>query len=81
MDREKLNKALEKFSIGSSISDEELIALLKLFHRLEQDLGSLTHHLNHGFGLAFESVMRGARTLEGFKEARLQHAMEQRKQR
>lgn len=65
-----LDEALTKFSVGDSITDDELRALINFFDKMDSGLAALCHHYNGGFGLARREAQRGLQTLEGFQHAR-----------
>ena len=67
--------ALQKFSMGAGLSDNELNLLLDHFNRVEADLGLLQRHFSNDFSLARHMALHNIQTLEQFKMARGRRAI------
>lgn len=65
-----VNSALQKFSVGDGLDDDELKVLHKFFENTEQHLHQLERYYDAGFGLARKAALANLQTLESFKHAR-----------
>lgn len=65
-----LNRALKKYSYGDGLTDQELVEVIDLFTRLEDDLCTLVRHFDPGYGLAHKAAMHELQRLECFARAR-----------